>query len=465
MNIYQANFVKNSSISLKQKRLRHISLIAGKNLKVNCNRFHIWFTLHTAGSQRAAFYISDKKENDRNPKWHILNVNVHRLAYKSFICRIWYTNLEETKLVVPSRTAAAAADDRLCLLIEYDVNLDLCVELKENAKRAHHSQPENLLVFEIFGLRFVEAQTQSDLKTPENKSSQEKAKKSYTLNLMNRLHDFQRVIHDTSQKIAQLKLNSMAKFDPTSRIRQLQVKREHNLQRIKFLRESLQLTTEANLNAASDNEQLAARVGQLKRNLAQFQAQFLADKRRFSSLENTQVKSLLRENFVAQGKLKTRQKELIFQLSQIFTIQKSSDGFFRILNSTLKLGSLQGSSSNNNLVILSLDDIKENSVAFGYICHTLLLLATILSVPLRYPIVYRASKSFIIEHFNNELDGATREHPLFDAAQDDSLNLSVALLNKNVTQLRLLFDSYRNFDANEMLVNLKWIFEYFLNIL
>jgi hypothetical protein len=51
---------------------------------------------------------------------------------------------------------------------------------------------------------------------------------------------------------------------------------------------------------------------------------------------------------------------------------------------------------------------------------------------------------------------------LYDATQDESLNLAVSLLNKNVTQLRLLFDGYRNFDPNETLMNLKWIFDYFL---
>ena len=76
--------------------------------------------------------------------------------------------------------------------------------------------------------------------------------------------------------------------------------------------------------------------------------------------------------------------------------------------------------------------------------------------------MFRASKSFIIESFN-DADGNMREHALFDATQDESLNQAVSLLNKNVTQLRLLYDVFRNFDPNETLVNLKWIFDYFLN--
>jgi UV radiation resistance-associated gene protein len=450
MNIYQTNFIKNSSISLKQKRLRHISLINGKNLKINSNRFNIWFTLHLNKTCKA-FYISDKKENDRNPKWTLLNMS--KMPHKEFLIRVWYTNLDEISM----------KKHRLCLLIEWSVNLDLYVQLNDETLNHIMKTSENFFIFEIFGLKFCEALNENHLKKSFSLAPNQitNSKNSYTLNLMNRLHDFQRVMHEASLKIGQIKQNSMAKFDPASRVRQLQVKRELKLQRIKFLKENLDQLNASNTNLDANNSSLNENNSQRKRKLAQLQQNLNTDKIRYSSLED-QIKLLVKENYLFESKLKMRQKQLVLELSNIFTIEKSNE-FMRILNSTLRLTNPYSNSfhGNNSIVILSMDDIKENSIAFGYIIQAIYLLSTFLCVPLRYPIVFRASRSFIIESFNDS-DGNVREHALYDATQDESLNLAVSLLNKNVTQLRLLFDGYRNFDPNETLMNLKWIFDYFL---
>ena len=452
MNIYQTNFIKNSSISLKQKRLRHISLINGKNLKINSNRFNIWFTLHLSKTSKA-FYISDKKENDRNPKWILLNMS--KMPNKEFVIRVWYTNLDEVSM--------KKNINRLWLLIEMSINLDIFVHLNDETLNNIMKTSENFFIFEIFGLKFCEALNENQLKKsftllPAQISN---SKNSYTLNLMNRLHDFQRVMHEASLKIGQIKQNSMAKFDPASRIRQLQVKRELKLQRIRFLKENLDQLNSSNLNLETRNSNLLESIVQRKKKLALFQQNLEADKTRYANMEEN-IKLLLKENYLFETKLKRRQKQLVLELSKIFTIEKSSE-FMRILNATLRLTNPYSNNfhGNNNLVILSMDDIKENSIAFGYIIQSIQILSTFLCVPLRYPIVFRASKSFIIESFNDG-DGNVREHNLFDATQDESLNLAVSLLNKNITQLRLLFDGYRNFDPNETLMNLKWIFDYFL---
>ena len=144
MNIYQTNFIKNSSISLNQKRLRHISLINGKNFKINSNRFNIWFTLHLSKTSRA-FYISDKKENDRNPKWILSNMS--KMTHKEFLIRVWYTNLDEVSM--------RKSNQRLCLLIEMNVNLDIYVQLNDDTLNYIMKSCENLCIFEIFGLKFL----------------------------------------------------------------------------------------------------------------------------------------------------------------------------------------------------------------------------------------------------------------------------------------------------------------------
>ena len=457
MNIYQTNFIKNSSIALKQKRLRHINLISVQNSKINANRFNIWLTLHL-NKQSRAFYISDKKANDRNPKWILSNLS--KFSCKEFLVRVWYTNLDEA--------FGAEKQKRLFMLLEADVNLDLYVQLNDEALDDSIKSGESLLIFEIFGIKFSASRSESQLArsfAPLASSQMSSAKSSYTLSLMQRLHDFQRVIHETALKISHLKQSSVAKFDPASRLRQLQVKREQKLQRIAFLKESLEQLNASNSTLSRTSSMLEESIAQRKDKVLAFRESLDAARSTYVSLD-TGIKELLKENYLFESKLKKRQKQLIAELSAIFSIEKSGE-FMRILNATLRLtnpysaSTLNGYNS-NNIVILSMEDIKENSIAFGYIIQCIQLLATFLCVPLRYPLVYRASKSYIIESFNDG-EGNVREHALFDATQDESLNLAVSLLNKNVTQLRLLFDGYRNFDPNETLLNLKWIFDYFLN--
>ncbi len=73
---------------MKQKRLRHLNVLIAKNLKIKSNRFFVWFTLHyRIEKQHQAFFISDKKENERNPKWSNLAINLSKFTDKDFILR------------------------------------------------------------------------------------------------------------------------------------------------------------------------------------------------------------------------------------------------------------------------------------------------------------------------------------------------------------------------------------------
>ncbi len=97
------------------------------------------------------------------------------LACKQLLVRIWYV-CEES--------------NGLHLLLELNVNLDsLVCELEPD-----YSRRENLLVFEIFGKHFAEPLESANASVfCQAKSPVSIQKPSYSLNLMTRLHDFQRV--------------------------------------------------------------------------------------------------------------------------------------------------------------------------------------------------------------------------------------------------------------------------------
>ena len=96
----------------------------------------------------------------------------------------------------------------------------------------------------------------------------------------------------------------------------------------------------------------------------------------------------------------------------------------------------------------------------GYIIHSIVILSDILNLPLRHPVIFRGSKSFVVEQLNAS---ASSEFPLFkqtSSAQDPHFAHAVTLLNKNLSQLRISFDSHKNVDSNDMLGNLKWMFDH-----
>lgn len=108
---------------------------------------------------------------------------------------------------------------------------------------------ENFFVFEMFDSLFTEPlfclRSSPSATQPTSASSLvslqhiQFEKNSYTLSLLKRLHHFQRVIHDTRAKIAQLKQTSLSKFEASSRLRQLQWTRETRAQEVALLRKTL----------------------------------------------------------------------------------------------------------------------------------------------------------------------------------------------------------------------------------
>ena len=443
MNIYpNLNFNKNDSVHLRSKRLRHMHLIFAKNLKITAAKFNVWFTLHIAKNTRA-FYISEKKENDKNPKWYPLNST--KLSCKQFIVRIWYSNLDD-----------AAATSRLNLLLETDVNMDCLVRLQEENLDYSIKSFSNIIIFEIFGMNFCEPISFAEETTKSNAKPNANIGNSYSLNLMVRLHDFQRVMHETSIKIAQLKYLSVVKFEASSKLRELQVKKEQMLRRIYLYNCQLGTANNSIRNLTNLNENLKQTSNVLRQKLANDELELEKKNKNLLMLE-TALNYSTSINMFEEEKLRKRQKQMIKELASIFTIERierSSSGNTRnrmkIINTNFK------SHNNNNLANKKVE--YQNAVVLGYVIHSIQMLSNILNMSLRYPVIFRGSRSFIIEQMEED---ACSEYPLFkpNSAKDISLAYPVSLLNKNLSQLRIAFDSYKNVDTNDMLGNLKWIFD------
>lgn len=133
----------------------------------------------------------------------------------------------------------------------------------------------------------------------------------------------------------------------------------------------------------------------------------------------------------------------------------------KILNSCIRLWPAASSNTINS----SSNYDRENAIAIGYIAQAVNMLATILAIPLRYPIIYRGSKSYIIEQVGSGGGAESRMFALFRqaSAHEEHFFYAVNLLNANLAQIRVLLEpaSHRSIDNSDLLVNLKWIFDYF----
>jgi hypothetical protein len=457
-----------STLYLKQKRLRNVNVISAKNLKIDANRFNVWFTLHFSNND-PAFFISSKLENERNPKWNLFNLN--KLAVKEFVIRIWYSNFDIDVSSSVSSTLpkhSSQTPSRLNLFLEMSVNLDALYILYEDNTNYLLKSVNNLIIFDMFGLHFSEKLFNSDLvrykeeisefqKQARTSQLQNSQKNSYKLSVMIRLHDFQRVIHETNLKTTQLKINCQNKFNASSRVRQLQWQRDEKLQRIELLKQTL-LNSEHRINELHNhNKKISHFSLKTKQNAVNLTSKCEDVREKCAHLQQS-IQNLTKENQLLNSSIKLRQRQLICDLANIFQItqirhyerQNENEQFqYKIVNSILKY-------TNN----FQTEEQQETATALGHIVQALQILSEILSIPLRHPVVFLSSKSYVIEQFS-EYD--MREYALFkqNTIQDESFPYAVSLINRNLSQLRIMFDYYKNLNPNDTLNNLKWIFDFF----
>ena len=314
-----------------------------------------------------------------------------------------------------------------------------------------------------------------------------KFKQSYQIALLMRLNEFEKVIYNTVKNINRLKASIRTKFCQTSKLNELKSKKDIYLQHIQILkmecerkRMNIVCLNETKLNLIDKNTLI-------KKSILQKQTTIENKKKKINEIQ-TRNEELLAELKSLKEDLIIKQKKLIKSLSKIYPIENviksNSNGEINI-DQHLKIANVFLPNSKfyvNN-------DEQQISVGLGYVCHCLLILCSILNIPLRHPIIYRASKSTIVNFIqdksilgiiggsnsisnsnsNNHSISASslsvnesmylQELALYrtNAVQETSFSYAVFLLNKNLAQLRILFDSYKNFDFNNTLGSLFWL--------
>ncbi|ETO27030.1 hypothetical protein RFI_10100, partial [Reticulomyxa filosa] len=100
-------------------------------------------------------------------------------------------------------------------------------------------------------------------------------------------------------------------------------------------------------------------------------------------------------------RLRLRQHKMCSQLIHIFPIgmkHEENNGTFRVHSYTIRSRELPGS-VDKVMELIGTNKEEEMNIGLGHIAHLCMLLCRYLYIPLRHPIEYRGSRSYIIDCF------------------------------------------------------------------
>ncbi|KAJ1264589.1 hypothetical protein BS78_08G011000 [Paspalum vaginatum] len=198
-----------------------------------------------------------------------------------------------------------------------------------------------------------------------------------------------------------------------------------------------------------------------------------------------------------EQKLRMRKQYMIAQVAQIYPVrpldEQSTDqkpGFTSNIGNIIKArnaeSTLPNGSQNRPLAILGLQlsklsvkktgyfsdktEFQKSSTALGYASHAIFLIASYLNVPLRYPLRFGGSRSYVLDHTPSaeassiasvvssvppSTSTRTMEFPLFFDGQETTRSAyAVFLLNKDIEQL-LNYIGAESLGPRHVLANLK----------
>ncbi|RLM99297.1 hypothetical protein C2845_PM06G15060 [Panicum miliaceum] len=195
-----------------------------------------------------------------------------------------------------------------------------------------------------------------------------------------------------------------------------------------------------------------------------------------------------------EQKLRKRQQYMVTQVAQIYPVrpfdEQSPDHKPGITTSIIKTSTaesmLPNGSQKRPLAILGLQlskptakktgyfsdktDFQKSSTVLGYVAHAVSLIASYLNVPLRYPLRFGGSRSYVLDHSPSVEPSSmtsvassvppntsmrTMEFPLFfDGQETTRSSYAIFLLNKDIEQL-LNYIGAESLGPRHVLANLK----------
>ncbi|CAG5118810.1 unnamed protein product [Candidula unifasciata] len=443
-----------------QRRLRHLQSIAIRNLncpgdqEIDLCNLTVYFTLHRKVKHKA-FYTSEKITGSLNPTWQSFGLqrsdaNVD-LAAKSVLVRIWcgHGNVFKVK-------------------IEAEINFSGLLFFSNKLQVPGIKHQTDTLLFGLFNKIFIHYDKASgnpqleqlipDTEVAKRNSlgavyvDQFAVRPSYSTSNLKRIHMVQRAITQTLASVKRVHSSIEDRLLSSNENAEKLSQREVLLVKVRQLRQELLWQTQQKQVEQEKLEKYQAtqnaRLNLVKVKGTELQ-QLAVDTEEKRTLHIQSREMLVKEN----AQVLFRRKQIIREMVQdIYPITEDEKGFY-ICNVRLpNAEDYQG------------QDEMRVSIALGFTCHLTQMISHFMDLPLRYPMVYRGSRSTIIDHIHSKLTDKDREFPLYGKGKEKfQYNYAVFLLNKNISQMRFYCGLGTN-DLRQTLPNLKSLLEQRLGV-
>ncbi|XP_062604889.1 UV radiation resistance-associated protein-like [Saccostrea cucullata] len=423
-----------------QRRLRHLKLVAVRNLKCQfqfgkeLRELETFFSLHKDRDSKE-FYQSETITASLNPSWQSFDISRYEdkinTTSQSLLVRVWVKH---------------KSSKRLLLDWMVDLNaLEYFADKLQQDKGVKYAP--NTVIFGMFDHFFCAPDIKTvdvSAGTDQNKPGEETAakplsvtnqcflkveiasvKKSYTTSSLSRIYTVLRAIKQTQASVHKVRrsiedklLSSQETTRKKAQCEDLILKREQLCSEVTWRTASVnKMKDQADQCHSSNQEQDTA----MKKNWEKLREKWKEHGEKKKDYDQTREK-LIKEN----AQLFIRRKQLIRELAAyIYPITEKKGQYFIADVCLPNSEDFQG--KDDNMIAVSL----------GYTCHLLLMISSVLDIPLRYGMDHQVSRSTIHDHIHTKLEDKERVFPLYSKGKEQTLfKYGVFTLNKNISQMR-----------------------------
>lgn len=445
-----------------QRRLRHLKLVAVRNLKCQfqsgkeLSELETFFCLHKDRDSKE-FYQSERITASLNPSWQSFDISRYEdkinTTSQSLLVRVWVKNKTTTRLLLDWMVDLNALEYLADKLqqdkgIKYAPNT-LIFGMFDHFFRAPEVKPVGVSVGdpgveadEEKAAKYQSVSTQCFLKV-EIAST----KRSYTASSLSRIYTVLRAIKQTQASVHKVRKSIEDKLLSSQETTRKRAEHEDLLLKREQLCAEVTWRT-ATVNKMKDQADQLHRSNQeqettLKKNCEKLEEKWREQAEKKKDYDQTREK-LIKES----AQLFIRRKQLIRELATYIYPITEKKGLYYIANVCLP-NSEDFQGKDENMI----------GVSLGYTCHLLMMISGILDIPLRYNMTHLVSKSVIRDHIHSRLEDKERDFPLYSKGKEQNLfRYGVFTLNKNISQMRFYL-GMGIVDLRTTLMNIKTLLE------
>ncbi|XP_078381064.1 UV radiation resistance-associated gene protein-like [Oculina patagonica] len=449
--------VRHFNLNSQQLRLRHLRSISVRNIVpkfavsgdslLDC-LLETYFTLHSVDGNQKAIYTSEKIKYSLNPTWASFEpsswTEQQYTGVTSVLVRIW-----------------GGQNDKFRLIIEWEVHLPSLQYLGDQVKSSKYGH--NTVFFGLidgyYGAPSVPSSDQTGNKgtvpgsqrTDLIKIDQDQVHTSCKLSSVKRLQSMQKAILQAQLSVRDVRQSIQSKVESDMKCAS-QLSEEEMLElKIKLLREECLSKQKLLLKERGEEQRVLEKLREREVNLKKNRIQL--DSNKTSLREHKQAHIEKRESFVKlTAQLNIRRRQLISELMTIYPIAELQDS-----KDFLICGVRLPNCESDEFQAM---DEETLSVALGYTCHLVSMIAIFLDLPLRYPMNSRGSRSTVKDFAIEKVAEKDRQFPLYNNKGKERIQFyyGTFLLNKNIAQLRQ-FNGLGTPNLRNTLPNLKDLLE------